>query len=96
MWLEFTHDGNLHNGGGVGQYVYSAKIDTRATEHGYSIDQKLTSHNDLPNCQGLSADYVSARFKPDIYVEVQGDNLRFFFWERGDMYLDYHRVKMAP
>ena len=92
MWLEFGADGILRNGGSEDQYMYLASIDTHATEHGYDVDQKLTGHNNLPNCQGLSAEHVSTRFKPDIYVEVRGDELRFFFWERGDMYLDYHRV----
>ena len=79
-------------GGSDDEYRYMATIDARATEHGYAISQTLTGHTFRPNCQGLSAEHVSSRFKPDIYVEVRGDTLRFYFWERGDMYLDYHRV----
>jgi hypothetical protein len=95
-WLEFGADGTLRSAGAEGQYAYIASIDTRATEHGYAIDQTLTGHSNRPNCQGLSAEYVSTHFKPDIYVEVDGDVLRFFFWERGDPYVEYRRVTPSP
>ena len=97
MQIIITPDGKFRDSGGPGHYSYSSKIEVRASTRGYFIDQSRLSHNNLPNCQGLSADYVSSHFKPDIYVELEGDRLRYFFWEpESSTFLDYHRVSGAP
>lgn len=95
--IEITRDGKFRDSGAPGSYAYSATIRVHSDGNGYFVYQTLTSHNGLPNCQGLPATYVSSHFKSDIYLEVNGDRLRYFFWEPGAaMFLDYRRVTGAP
>ncbi len=92
--LDFSADGTVAGSSGPELFAYKGKSVYRTAGSGYEIHQYDLKFNDKPNCQGKSSDYVSSHFIPDIYVEVNGDRLRFYFWTSSDkLYLDYLRQR---
>ncbi len=39
---------------------------------------RVLRHNDKPNCQGISAEFVAAHFASYMFVRVSGDKLSYY------------------
>ncbi len=82
--LEFTPDGNLI--GFSGEQRFTTKVSIARRDGMFIVHtDKIIEHNDKPNCQGRSAEYVASHFVDDMYFEYfdrDGAVLRIYIWTK--------------
>lgn len=82
--LEFTPDGNLIGFSGEQRFTTKVSITRRDGMFVVHTD-KIIGHNDKPNCQGRSAEYVATHFVDNLYAEYferGGGVLRIYIWTK--------------
>ena len=78
--LVFTSDGKLVALNGELRFV--TKISVKRRDKGFIVHQDFLEHNNRPNCQGKSPEYMLSRFVQDIYFERNGAFLRQYIWTK--------------
>jgi hypothetical protein len=73
--LEFTADKRLITVSG--ELVIEAAILVTYRNGGFTVSLRFLKHNDKPNCQGISAEYVASHFAPLIFLRPVGDRLQY-------------------
>jgi len=90
--MEFTTDGHIRSVSG--QQTLEATATYTPNNEGFLIALHMAANNGKPNCQGISAEYVSAHFAPFILVTVNGSTLSLVMLD-GDMKMHEPRLTMT-
>jgi hypothetical protein len=73
--LKFTTDKRLIIVSG--ELVIEAAILVTSQDGGFAVSLQFLKHNNKPNCQGISAEYVASHFAPLIFLKPVGDKLQY-------------------
>lgn len=91
MRIEFTSDGRFITVSG--QFELVAKVTVIRKTGGFLVRQKITEHNDKPNCQGKSPHFIISNFVHEIYFEKYNGVLRQYIWtKKSGRFVEFVRV----